>query len=127
MAGNRQRPLAGKVNGYASSGALLCLMVTVMLCAMVMAQCHNVMLLRQSQQTSTFRLSLVDQAQAFWMDNAYKRKCGGGVPEESREVQIGSYNVILLDQGPCVQALWSDRTAEIFVDEQGIVEVDWQP
>lgn len=100
-------------------------MLVVMLCAMLMSQCRNVLSLHQAQKTSTFRLSLLDQARDLWMDNQYKRKCNTGTVEPVRTVQIQEYQVELEDGGPCVTARWQSRQATIYMDEQGIVEVEW--
>lgn len=100
-------------------------MFTAAVCAACTARMDAWIWLKRAQDRSTWELSVIDQAKAFWHEGQTMKLCNGTQPELLRQVQIQEDTVELEYQDTAVRCTGKYGTIILFIDSTGISAVQW--
>ena len=113
-------------NGYTLVPALVCLMVTAAVVAVVTARMDAWVWLQKAQQRSTWELSVIDQAKSYWHDTQMQIHCRNEEPEAFRDILVQEDEVHLERLDTAIRVTGRYGTLMLYIDSGGIAAMEWQ-
>lgn len=113
-------------NAYSLTPALLALMITAGAAAFLCARMDAWIWLQRAQQKSTWELSVIDQAKAYWHQAQIDRLCHSRSPEPVRSVEVMDQTATMEWSSTAIRCSGTYGVLVLYMDGTGITAAEWE-